>query len=144
VSVAAVATGLATNLDAIPETQVLAAPISNPTPPTIWVAKITTEYDRAMGRRTTGASYTDEYTATIQGFVNLNEDIANTTSLYNYLSSSGVYSVKAAIEADRRLGGACDDCWVNAAEMLGLSTFLTLPLLLAEWTVTIIATEVAL
>lgn len=143
-SVAAVATGLATNLASIPETQILAAPISNPTPPTIWVAKLTTEYDQAMGRRTTGASYTDQYTATIQGFVNLNDDIGNTTSLYNYLASSGVYSVKAAIEADRRLGGACDDCWVSTSDMLGLSTFLTSPLLLAEWTVTIIATEVAL
>lgn len=136
--------GLATNLAAIPEVQVSAYILSNPTPPTIWVAGISTEYDRTMGRRVTGGKYTDEYTALVQGFVPFTEDVGHAMLLDTFLAASGTFSVKAAIEADRTLAGAADDCWVSAATQPQLSTFLTMSLLLAEWTVTIIAAEVAL
>ena len=143
-SVAELAQGLAANLNAIPETQVLPCPISNPTPPTIWVARINPNFDKAYGSRTTGKTYTDEYDCTLQAMVNFTEDVGANLQLFNYLSSSGTYSVKAAVEADRRLGGACDDLWVESAAFVGLSTFQTSSYLLAEWSVTIIATEVAL
>lgn len=136
--------GLATNLAAIPEVQVSPYILSNPTPPTIWVAGLETNYDTAYGSRTTGSTYTDEYVALVQGFVALSEDIGNQMLLDNLLAASGSYSVKAAIEADKTLGGACDDAWVETATRPGLNTFLTMSLVLAEWSVRIIATEVAL
>ena len=143
-SVAELAQGLAANLSTIPETQISSCPIANPTPPTVWVARIATAYDKAYGSRAAGKTYTDEYTATIQAFVDFTSDIGANAQLYNYLSSSGTYSVKAAVEADRRLGGACDDLWVETSDFTGLSTFQTSSYLLAEWTVILIATEVAL
>lgn len=143
-SIAALRQGLATNLGTIPEVQVSPYILSNPTPPTIWVAGISVDFDQAMGRRVTGASYTDQYTATIQGFVALNDDIGNQAMLDNLLAGSGVYSVKTAIEADKTLGGTCDTLWVSTSTAPSLNTFLTMTLLLAEWSVTIIATEVAL
>ena len=143
-SVSELAQGLASNLSALPETQVSSCPISNPTPPTVWVARITTNYDKAYGSRQTGKTYTDEYTAIIQGFVDFTTDQGANAQLYNYLASSGSYSVKAAVEADLRLGGACDTLWVESSDFTGLSTFQTSSYLLAEWKVILIATEVAL
>ena len=143
-SIAAIRQGLATNLATIPEVQVSAYILSNPTPPTVWVAGISIEFDQAMGQRLAGFSYTDQYTATIQGFVALNDDVGNQALLDSLLAGSGVYSVKTALEADKTLGGASDTLWVSATTAPALSTFLTMSLLLAEWTVTIIATEVAL
>ena len=143
-SVAEIAQGIAANLEAIPETQILPCVISTPTPPTIWVATMAPNYDMAFGARTTGHTYTDEYTATIQCLVQLSDEVGANSVIYQYLSSSGAYSVKAAIEADKRLGGASDDLWVENGALVGLTTFLTSAYLLAEWSVTIISTEVAL
>ena len=143
-SIAAIRQGLATNLATIPEVQVSAYILSNPTPPTVWVMGATTDYDRTMGSRRTGNRYTDEYTATIQAIVSLNEDIGSQALLDNLLSPSGTYSVKAALEADPTLGGVCDSLWVSNASAPAVSTFLTSPLLLSEWSVTIYCTEVSL
>lgn len=142
-SIAAIRQGLATNLQTIPEVQV-SAYIIEPTPPTIWVAGISIAPDQAMGSRLSGFSYTDEYTATIQAMANTSDWIGAQDLLDQLLAGSGVYSVKTALESDKTLGGACDSLWVNATTAPALSTFLTTSLLLAEWTVTIIATEVAL
>jgi hypothetical protein len=143
VSLAAIRQGLATNLSTIPETQV-SAYIIMPTPPTIWVAAIQIQYDRAMGSRISGQKYTDEYTATIQAMSDFTEPQRGQEVLDQYMAGSGVYSVKAALETDRTLSGAADTIWVSEATGPTLSTFQTFSLLLAEWTVTIIATEVAL
>jgi len=144
VSIAAIRQGLATNLATIPETQILRGVTSTPTPPTIWVSGVTIEHDRAMGSRVAGQKYTDQYTATVQALVSLTDDLGGQDTLDNYMAGSGAYSVKAAIEADKTLAGSCDALWVSTTEFLGLSTFLTISVLLAEWTVTIIATEVAI
>ena len=143
-SAATVAQGLATNLSAIPETQILACPVSNPQPPTIWIARVNVAFDKAFGSRVSGKTYTDEYTATVQCFAAFTSDAGANAVVYQYLSSSGVYSVKRAVEADQRLGGACDTLWCETGDFIGLSTFQTSSYLLAEWSVTIIATEVAL
>ncbi len=142
-SVAAIRQGLATNLAAIPETQV-SPYIIMPTPPTIWVATVQIQYDRAMGSRLAGMQYTDEYTATIQAMTDFNDPIGSQQVLDGYLASSGALSVKDAIEADKTLSGSCDTLEVSTANGPTLSTFQTMSLLLAEWTVMIIATEVAL
>ncbi len=142
-SLAAIRQGLATNLQVIPETQV-SPYIILPTPPTIWVARIDLEYDRAMGSRLAGMKYTDEYTATIQAMTNFDDPQRGQEILDQYLAGSGAYSVKDALEADKTLGGAADTIWVSQATGPSLNTFQTFSLLLAEWTVTIISTEVAL
>lgn len=142
-SLSAIRQGLATNLSTIPEVQV-SPYIIMPTPPTIWVATIEIVYDRAMGSRLAGFKYTDEYTATIQAMSDFTEPQRGQEILDQFMAGSGVYSVKDALEADRTLGGVADDIWVSAATGPTLSTFQTFSLLLSEWTVTIIATEVAL
>lgn len=143
-SIAAVRQGLADNLSEIPEVQVSAYILSRPTPPTLWVAGASIAYDMAYGSRVTGKTYTDEYTATIQGFVDFNEDIGNQQLLDQLLAPSGVYSVKRAIEADKTLAGVADTLWVASSTQTSLTTFQAVSYLLAEWSVTIIATEVAL
>jgi hypothetical protein len=143
VSLAAIRQGLATNLSTIPEVQV-SPYIINPTPPTIWVATIQIEYDKAMGSRLAGFKYTDEYTATIQAMADFTDPQRGQEVLDQFMAGSGAYSIKDALEADRTLAGAADDIWVSEATGPSLNTFQTLSLLLSEWTVTIISTEVAL
>ena len=142
-SLSAIRQGLATNLRSIPETQV-SPYIITPTPPTIWVATIQIEFDKAFGSRAAGARYTDQYTATIQAMVDFTEPQRGQELLDQYMAGSGSYSVKDAIEADTTLAGACDTLWVGDTTGPSLNTFQTLSLLLSEWTVTILATEVAL
>jgi hypothetical protein len=143
VSVAAIRQGLATNLAVIPETQI-SAYIIMPTQPTIWVATVDIQYDLAMGSRRAGKKYTDEYTATIQAMTDFGDPLAAGQQIDQYLAGSGSLSVKDAIESDPTLAGAADTLHVTAATGPSLSTFQTLSLLLAEWTVTIFATEVSL
>jgi hypothetical protein len=143
VSISAIRQGLATNLATLPETQVSPFIIA-PTPPTIWVATVTIEFDKAYGNRTTGELYTDQYTATIQAMVDMSDLQRGQELLDQYMAGSGSYSVKAALESDQTLSGAADTLWVSETTGPSLNTFQTLSLLLSEWTVTIIATEVAL
>lgn len=142
-SLSAIRQGLAANLATIPETQV-SPYIILPTPPTIWVARVDIQYDRAMGSRLAGFKYTDEYTATIQAMTDFTEPQRGQEILDQYMAGSGSYSVKDALEADRTLGGVADTIWVSQATGPSLNTFQTFSLLLSEWTVTILATEVAL
>lgn len=143
-SISAIRQGLATNLRTIPETQISPYIIA-PTPPTIWVATLTIEFDKAYGNRSAGARYTDQYTATIQAMVDFTGDPQRGQELLDaYMAGSGSYSVKDALEADTTLAGAADTLWVSETTGPSLNTFQTLSLLLSEWTVIILATEVAL
>jgi len=143
VSIAAIRQGLATNLSIIPEVQV-SAYIIPPTPPTIWVATVHIKFDTAFGSRLAGLKYTDEYEATIQALADTSDWQRGQEVLDQFMAGSGSYSVKDAIEADLKLGGACDTLYVGEASGPTLNTFQTSSYLLSEWTVTIIATEVAL
>ena len=142
-SQAAIRQGLATNLAAIPEVQV-SAYIVNPTPPTIWVATFQLAFDTAYGSRLGGMKYTDEYTVTVQALVDTSDWQRGQELLDQFMAGSGAYSVKDAIETDKTLGGACDTLYVSESSGPVLNTFQTSSYLLSEWTVTIIATEVAL
>jgi len=143
VSLAAIRQGLATNLEAIPETQI-SPYIIPPTPPTIWVATITLQFDLAYGSRLAGMKYTDQYEVVIQALADTSDWQRGQEVLDQYMAGSGAYSVKDALEADKTLAGACDTLYVSEASGLALNTFQTSSYLPSEWTVTIIATEVAL
>jgi len=113
-SLAAIRQGLANNLATLKTTyqdmQVSPYVLSNPTPPVIWVKPTTgavTEYHQAMinGQET--------WSITVQAFVAGGGDIAAQTLLDELLATSGAHSVKAAIEADKTLGGATTDLIVR-------------------------------
>ncbi len=113
-SLAAIRAGLVTNLNTLKATyqdmQISAYILSNPTPPVIWVKPTpgaVTEYHQAMmnGQET--------WSLTVQAFVASGGDITAQMVLDELLATTGAHSVKAAIEADKTLGGATDDLIVR-------------------------------
>jgi hypothetical protein len=126
--------GLAANLGAIPGMQVSAYMLSNPTPPAAHVLPAEITYDTAMRRGQ------DVWFFTVQVFVSLTTDIGAQKLLDKMLASSGSDSVKAAVESDRTLGGACDD--LRVVSMGGYEIFVLgeRQLLGATWRVEVIAT----
>jgi len=65
------------------------------------------DYDQAMGRGL------DTWTVPVQIFVGLADNRSAVATLETYMDGAGATSVKAAIEADPTLGGACDDVRVT-------------------------------
>jgi hypothetical protein len=102
--------GLVAALSTISGYQVSGYWLSNPTPPGMHVFPDAVTYDLAGSR---GA---DEWVWFVQAFVSLNIDKAAQMRLDELLASSGAMSVKAAVEADVTLGGACDDLRVIDAK----------------------------
>lgn len=95
--------GIAANLDAIPNVQASAYMLANPLPPSVWVVPDETDYDEAMQRGL------DCVKITVQAFAGLVADQGAQALLDEMLDPAGATSVKAAIEADRTLGGVVDD-----------------------------------
>ena len=127
--------GLATNLGTIADVQVSAYMLGNPTPPTIHLLPEEITYDGAMGRGM------DTWTITVQAFVGLVSDVGAQKRLDQMLAPTGATSVKAAVEADRTLGGKCSDLRVVSAS--GYKVYALAgqqgAVLGCEWTVQIIA-----
>jgi hypothetical protein len=123
--------GMKANLSAIPNLQIAAYVLSNPTPPAAEIEPGPIKYDLTYGRGT------DEWALTVRVFVAGAADIGAQVRLDRMLSSAGPESVKAALESDKTLGGAVDTIRVtdcsgyrlyareNGAAVLG-----------AEWQVT--------
>lgn len=92
--------------------QVSAYMLANPTPPCAWVVpggpSGSIEYDKAMQRGL------DQVPFTVQVFVPLTVGQAAEQLLDALIEPSGSSSIKAAIEADRTLGGACDSLRVRS------------------------------
>jgi hypothetical protein len=101
--------GLATNLETISGVQVSAWMLASPTPPAIHVVPPAIEYHQAMQN---GFA---ELTFTVQAFVALNSDIGAQKLLAQMRAPTGSGSVKAAIEADRTLGGVVKDLIVRSS-----------------------------
>lgn len=97
--------GLAANLATITALQTSAYRLSNPTPPTAWVApgEPLLEFDQSMGRGL------DLWHLVVEVFVAAATDRGAEARLDTYLAGSGATSIKTAIESDRTLGGVCDD-----------------------------------
>jgi hypothetical protein len=113
-SLLAIRAGLVTNLNTLKTTyqdmQISPYVLANPTPPVIWVKPTqgnVIEYHQAMmnGQET--------WSFTVQAFVAGGGDIIAQTVLDELLNTSGAHSVKAAIEADKTLGGAAEDLIVR-------------------------------
>jgi hypothetical protein len=101
--------GITAALTAIPDMQASPYVLANPTPPSAHVMRGEIEYDQAMQ----GGTHT--WTMRVQAFVALTSDIGSATILDKFLAVDGIYSVKAAIEADRTLGGVIQDLHVTSA-----------------------------
>lgn len=126
--------GVAANLASITGLQQSGYMLSNPTPPCAEVEPGPIAYDKAMQRGL------DRYQLTVRVYVAFSTDIGAQKRLDEFLESTGATSIKAAIESDRTLAGACDALRVTGCT--GYRAF-TLPggriALGAEWTVEIFA-----
>jgi hypothetical protein len=107
--ITAVREALAANLSTLLGTQVSAKMLANPTPPAAHVFPAETQFDRAFGRGQ------DFQILTVQVLVGTVMDEAAQDQLDAYLAGSGAQSVKAAVESDKTLGGACFDLRVVSA-----------------------------
>lgn len=63
-------------------------------------------------------------------------------ALAEYMSPTGAKSIRAAIEADRTLGGVVSDCVVMSAEAMSIQQFAAIGYYGGQWTLQCIATGV--
>lgn len=104
-----VRTGLGTALDTIAGLRVFDYVPDSLSPPAAVVEPLEVDYDESMRRGT------DFYRAFILVIVGRMSDRSSQDRLDAYVAGSGVGSVKAALEADRTLGGACSTLQVTSA-----------------------------
>lgn len=120
-SVSAIRTGLATRLATISGLRSSSFVPDNPTPPIAVVVPERVDFDSTMGRGL------DSLAFNIVVIAQRASERGAQAVLDGYCSSIGSSSVKAAIEGDRTLGGAAQDCRVITMSNYG-------PLLIGETT----------
>jgi hypothetical protein len=98
----AVRAGLATSLDTIAGLRVFDHVPDSLAPPAAVIEPVEVVFDEAMVRGL------DKYRAFVLVIVGRMSERSASDRLDAYLAGSGASSVKAAIEADKTLGGACD------------------------------------
>jgi len=125
--------GLIANLSTIPNVQWSPYMLASPTPPAGHIIPGGIDYDEAMHR-----GY-DATTMTVQVFVGLVTDQGSQVVLDQYLASSGINSVKAAIESDITLGGKVSACRVTNASPFQVITLSERQVLTVSWTVYVIS-----
>jgi hypothetical protein len=138
----AIREGLAANIAGLTGIQTSAYLLANPTPPAAEIEPGPIDYDKAFARGL------DDWRFLVRVFVGLTSDIGAQKRLDVFLAPSGVNSIKAAIESDPQLGGACDDLrvmkctgyklFVREVTSAGRGSPLG-PLIGAEWTVQVLA-----
>ena len=126
-------TGLAIRLATITGLRSSAYIPDNPQPPVAVVMPARITYDTAFGRGS------DEYVFTITLIWGRVNDSTSQTKLDAYCTSSGSTSVKAAIEADRSLGGKALDCRVTEMTSQGSLAIGDVTFHTAEFNVSVIA-----
>ena len=99
---------IAATLVPIPDTQISAYALTNPTPPTLQVLAGETPYDETFGRGM------DMHNFKIQAIAGLTSDIGAQKLHGRYVDATGTHSVRAAIAADPTLGGV-----VKHAQVIG-------------------------
>ena len=117
-------------------TQITGYNLSNPYAPAFEVELDRIVYDQGMARGL------DEWFFTIRGFATTGLDQASQMKLDSWLDSTGVESVKAALEIDRTLGGTVSD-----ARVIGVTKIATFEPVAspgvnfygAEWTLRVLA-----
>lgn len=110
---AAVATGLSNAADAISSLRCTPYQPDSVTPPSFAVGEVDVEFDQAMHRGLDVVMYTCRL------FVSSASDRSGPATLYTYLEGSGPTSLKTALEADKTLGGACQQLRVVAVRGAG-------------------------
>lgn len=115
--IADVRQALADALSVIPDCQVSAYNLPNPTMPCLLVlGQNDIEYGNlAFGRQDT------QWNLVVRGYVSTTLDLSNQQRLDRWLASDGPESVRAAIEADTTLGGVAD--WVIVLRSTGTNVF---------------------
>ncbi len=106
-SLTAIRTALAANLASISGLAQSPYMLANPTPPAAEIAPGEIRYDEAFARGL------DRWQFKVRVFVGMTSDIGAQKRLDSMLASSGAGSIKAALESDRTLGGACEDLHVT-------------------------------
>jgi len=101
--------GLGTALDTITGLRVFDYVPDSLSPPAAVVEPLEVDYDEAMQRGL------DFYRAFILVIVGRMSDRSSQDRLDAYVTGSGASSVKAALETDRTLGGACSTLQVTSA-----------------------------
>lgn len=103
--------GIESNLKAVylPDWQVSAYMLGDPTPPAMHIIPAEVKYDAAMHRGM------DDIRMTIQAYTGIVSDRGAQERLDQLLNPTGATSMKAAVEADTTLGGKVDDLRVVIA-----------------------------
>lgn len=129
--------GLAANLATIPGLRVSAWLPDSVNPPHAVIAPPTIRYDQTMGANVHGV---DEYTFTVQLFVNRDNPRTAQSLLDSYCAPLGASSVKAALESERSLSGAALDLRVTDCQGISPVVFEDGQVYLtATWSVFVIA-----
>ena len=129
--------GIAANLKAaFPDSNITGYNMANALTPAFEVELDRIAYDSAMQRGL------DEWFFTVRGFAAAGTDKASQMKLDPWLSSTGAQSVKAALEADRTLGGSVNDSRVTGVAKMAVFSPVgsDSSLFGAEWTLYAIAT----
>jgi hypothetical protein len=128
--------GLRAALDTIADWQVSAYMLASPTPPAMHIFPEEIDYDGAMHRGM------DTLMFTVEAFAGISSDIGAQKKLDQMLAPSGATSVKAAVEADRTLGGIVSDLHITKAtgyRVYELHGAARAPVLGCQWSVEIIS-----
>lgn len=125
--------GLATNLATINGLRTASELIDNPSPPIALVAIDSVEYDQAYQNGLT------LYNFTISVIVGRVAERTAQRKLDLYMAPTGDQSVKAGVESDRTLSGACQDLRVVSSGSVGSIQVNDQTYLAAEFTVTVYA-----
>lgn len=105
--VEAVFVGLRDNASTIPDLRCFEYVPESIAPPTFFPVEVEIDYDRAFNRGM------DELTVRCQVLVSRSSDRSGQRLLKGYLAGAGPLSLKAALQSDRTLNGACDDLRVR-------------------------------
>lgn len=124
--------GIATNLATISGLRTSAFVPDNPTPPIAIVVPERVDFDTAMRRGL------DTYTFRVLVIAQRASERSAQNTLDAFCNPTGATSVKAAIESDRTLGGAANDCRVTDLTDYGPLTVGETQYLAATFTVTVI------
>lgn len=106
--------GVAAAMSGIPDVQVSARWLTNPTPPAVHVFPGEIDWHAAMGNGH------HNWTLTVEAFAALVTDEGAQEVLDRMVADDGDYSVKAAIESDSTLGGLVEDVTVTRTYDYGL------------------------
>lgn len=124
--------GIATNLATISGLRTSAFVPDNPTPPIAIVVPERVDFDTAMHRGL------DTYSFKVLVIAQRASERSAQNTLDAFCDPTGATSVKAAIESDRTLGGACNDARVTDLTDYGPLTVGETQYLAATFTVTVI------